>query len=157
MAIAVPNTPLQDLSAELRVLHKALLEAGRADYEQQHGPIPSPTQFWHLLIHDRAFAWLRPLSELMVDLDQLLEGAEPANAEEEGAVRGEVEHLLSPAGGELWTTLTTVLQREVNVATAYASVRQIVLSLPRPATIDAAAELHAQHRWAEVRRHRRGS
>jgi hypothetical protein len=147
--------PIRDLAAELRVLHKALLQAGRAAHEREHGPVPGATQLLHLLVHDPAFAWLRSLSELMTDLDQMLDGGEDLSAEEQGAVRGELEHLFSPATGELWTALTTFLQEEAEVATAYARVRQILLSLPRPAPIDAAAELHAQHRWAEARRHRR--
>jgi hypothetical protein len=148
-------SPLSELAAELRVLHKALLQAGRAAYERDHGPIQGATQLLHLLVHDPAFAWLRSLSELMADLDQMLEGGEDLSAEEQGAVRGELEQLLSPASGELWTAVTTFLQEEAEVATAYARVRQILLSLPRPAPPDAAAELHAMHRWSEARRHRR--
>jgi hypothetical protein len=145
---------LQDLSTELRVLHKALLQAGRAAYEAEHGPVAGATQLLHLLVHDPAFAWLRPLSELMADLDQLLDLGEPLTGDDLGAARGEIEHLLSPAGGELWTRLTTFVQREADVATAYARVRQILPSLPPPPPGDEAAALHAQHRWAEVRRHR---
>jgi hypothetical protein len=143
-----------DLAAELRILHKALLQAGRAAYESEHGPIQGATQLLHLLVHDPAFAWLRPLSELMADLDEMLDLGAPISDEEQGAVRGELEHLLSPAGGGLWTSLTSFLQRDPEVATAYARVRQILLSLPAPAPVDEAAQLHAQHRWAEVRRHR---
>ena len=143
-----------DLAAELRVLHKALLTAGRAAYEAEHGPVQGPTQLLHLLVHDPAFAWLRPLSELMADLDEMLDLGEPLGDEEQGAVRAELEHLLSPAGGNLWGSLTSFLQREADVATAYARVRQLLLSLPAPAPVDEAASLHARHRWAEVRRHR---
>jgi hypothetical protein len=145
---------LDELATELRVLHKALLQAGQAAYERDHGPIAGTTQLLHLLVQDPAFAWLRSLSELMADLDELGE-TEPATAEEQGAIRGELERLLSPSGGELWTRLTSFLQEHAEVATAYARVRQLLLSLPSPPPIDAAAELHAKHRWAEVRRHRR--
>jgi hypothetical protein len=148
------STALHELPAELRLLHKALLQAGRAAYEREHGPVQGPAPMLHLLLHDPAFGWLRALSELMADLDEMLE-AEPATADEQGAVRAELEQLLSPAGGELWAKLTTFLQEHADVATAYAGVRQILLTLPRPAPVDAAAELHAKHRWAEVRRHRR--
>jgi hypothetical protein len=143
-----------DLSAELRVLHKALLTAGRGAYEAEHGPVQGPTQLLHLLVHDPAFAWLRPLSELMADLDEMLDLGEPLGDEEQRAVRGELEHLFSPAGADLWTSLTTFMQREPEVATAYARIRQLLLALPAPAPIDEAAALHAKHRWAEVRRHR---
>jgi hypothetical protein len=156
----MPGAPVQELSTELKVLHKALLEAGRTQYELQHGPIAGATQLLHLLVHDAAFAWLRPLSELMADLDEILDATGPstgeslASDESQGAVRAELEHLLSPAGGELWSALTTFLQQEPNVAIAYARIRQILLLLPMPPPVDEAAALHAKHRWAELRRHR---
>src|SRR5436305_61514 len=104
----MPDAAIQDLATELRVLHKALLQVGRVDYEASHGPVEGATQLWHLLIHDPAFAWLRSLSELMADLDELLEGSQPA-LDEEGAIRGELEHLFSPAGGQLWLSLTAFI------------------------------------------------
>jgi hypothetical protein len=148
------TTSIQDLSVELKVLHKALLRAGQAAYEADHGPVAAGAQLLHLVVHDPAFAWLRLLSELMADLDALLDLATPPNDEEQGAVRAEVDHLLSPAGGDLWVNLTRFIQQAADVATAYARVRQILLTLPKPAANDEAASLHAQHRWAETRRYR---
>jgi hypothetical protein len=146
---------IQDLSIELKVLHKALLQAGRIDYEAEHGPVEGGMQLLHLVVQDPAFAWLRPISELMVDLDAMLDLDEPASEDDQSAARGELEHLLSPAGGELWARLTRFIQQEAEVAASYARVRQILLSLPKALPIDEAAALHAKHRWAEVRRHRR--
>jgi hypothetical protein len=142
---------LQDLSAELKVLHKALLQSSRAAFEADHGPVEGALQLLHLVVHDPAFAWLRPLSELMADLDALLDLESPPSVEEQGAVRGELEQLFSPAGGELWAGLATSVQRAPDVAAAYARVRQIILSLPKSKVGDEAAELHARHRWAEAR------
>lgn len=148
------NTSIQHLSMELKVLHKALLRGGQAAYEAEHGPVAGGAQLLHLVVHDPAFAWLRGVSELMADLDALLDLGTPPTAEEEGAVRAEVDQLLSPAGGDLWVNLTKFIQQEAEVATAYARVRQILLSLPKPAANDEAASLHAKHRWAETRRYR---
>jgi hypothetical protein len=145
---------IQELATELKVLHKALLQAGRAAYEAEHGPVEG-MQLLHLVVHDPAFASLRPLSELMADLDAVIDPEEPLNDEEQGAVRGELEHLLSPAGGELRVTLTAFIQQAADVASAYARVRRILSSLPSPAPPDEAALLHAKHQWAEVRLHRR--
>jgi hypothetical protein len=146
--------PLRHLAAELRVLHQALLQARREEYERDHGPIAGPTQLFQLVVNDPAFAWLRPLSALMADLDEMLEAEEPATDEEAGAVRHELEHLFSPAGADLWAGLSRFLQIDTDVATSYAHVRQLLVALPRPAPLDEAAALHARHRWAEIRRHR---
>jgi hypothetical protein len=149
-----PSAPSQELASELRVLHKALMRAGQAAYEAAHGPLTGTSQLLRLLVEDPAFAWLRPLSELMADLDALLELGERLTDEEARAVRAEVEHLLSPAGSAIWPALTAHLQAHPDVATAYARVRQRLLALPTPVQTDAAEALHAQHRWAELRRHR---
>lgn len=144
---------IQDLAVELRALHKALLQPARARYEDLHGPVPGTLQLLQLLIQDPSFAWLRRLSELMADLDEMLDAGAPSD-DEQGAVRRELELLLSPAGGELWTVVTGALQDHAEVATAYARVRQLVLRLPAAPPVDEAAALHARHRWAELRRHR---
>lgn len=144
---------IQELAVELRAFHKALLQPARARYEDQHGPVPGTLQLLQLLVQDPSFAWLRRLSELMADLDEMIDAGAPTD-EEQGAVRRELEQLLSPAGGELWTIVTTALQDHAEVATAYAGVRQLLLRLPAPSPPDEAAALHARHRWAELRRHR---
>jgi hypothetical protein len=92
-------------------------------------------------------------------LEEASQGSRPIDAgapteDEQGAVRGELEALLSPAGGELWTVVTAALQDHPDVATAYAAVRQLLLRLPAAPPLDEAAALHARHRWAEIRRHR---
>lgn len=144
---------IEDLAVELRALHKALLQPARARYEALHGPVPGTLQLLQLLVQDPSFAWLRRLSELMADLDEMIDGDAPTD-DEQGAVRRELEQLLSPAGGDLWAAVTAALQDHADVATAYARVRQLLLRLPPPPPTDEAAALHARHRWAELRRHR---
>src|SRR5262245_25664194 len=101
---------LRDLSSELKVLHKALLAAGQVAFEAEHGPVQGGLHLLHLVVHDPAFAWLRPLSELMADFDALLDLQSPLSEDARGAVRGEIEQLLSPANGALWTALTKFIQ-----------------------------------------------
>jgi hypothetical protein len=56
-------------------LHKVLLDSERRRYEQDRGRIQGPQHALQLAMHDPWFAWLRPLSELIVQLDERL--AEP--------------------------------------------------------------------------------
>ncbi|HEU4582667.1 MAG TPA: hypothetical protein VFS67_30630 [Polyangiaceae bacterium] len=124
---------LQDLASELKVLHKALLSEGRRAFEAEHGPVGGALHLLHLLVHEPAFAWLRPLSELMADLDSLLALESSPNSDEQGDLRAELEELLSPANSGLWAALTAFIQSAPDVAGAYARVRQILASLPKPA------------------------
>ncbi len=57
------------LHARLLELHKTLMDGARAEYERENGPIPNAGAFLQLLINHDDFAWLRPLSGLLVELD----------------------------------------------------------------------------------------
>ena len=63
---------LVDLRKALLHLHKTLLEWERAAYERVHGRT-SPGNLLTALMNDPQFAWLRPLSELIVRIDESLE------------------------------------------------------------------------------------
>lgn len=70
---------LQELRNALLHLHKTLLEAERASYENAIGPIKSPNHFLQLLTNDPWFAWMQPLSQLIVAMDEMLDAKEPAS------------------------------------------------------------------------------
>lgn len=70
---------LQELRNALLHLHKTVLEAERASYENAIGPIKSPNHFLQLLMSDPWFAWLHPVSQLIVAMDEALESKEPAS------------------------------------------------------------------------------
>ncbi len=64
---------LPELRAALLELHKTLVDSERISYEQTIGTIPSPNHFLQLLTSDPWFAWLHPLSLLIVTMDQALD------------------------------------------------------------------------------------
>src|SRR5512133_2768205 len=53
-------------------LHKLLLQRERADYGQEHGPVTN-AGLLNLALHDESFAWLRPILQLVVRIDEMLE------------------------------------------------------------------------------------
>jgi hypothetical protein len=68
-------------------LHKTLLEWERTAYEKIHGRT-SPGNLLTALMNDPQFAWLRPLSELIVRIDESLEidGMEGPEVDVDGIV-----------------------------------------------------------------------
>ena len=64
---------LPELRAALLTLHKTLVDSERISYEQTIGTVPSPNHFLQLLTSDPWFAWLHPLSLLIVTMDQALD------------------------------------------------------------------------------------
>jgi hypothetical protein len=64
---------------ELLALHKALIDAARVEIERVDGRLDANQMLDHLLNDDR-LAWIRPLSELIVAFDELLESETPLDA-----------------------------------------------------------------------------
>lgn len=85
---------LRDVRHALLRLHKTLLDAERVRYERLYGRIESAGALLQLVIHDPWFAWLRPLSELVVQIDERLDGDDPVLASEAKALTGQVRSLL---------------------------------------------------------------
>jgi hypothetical protein len=146
------TSTIVELAAALRELHHALLESAREEYERTHGPVPGPGQLFHLVVNDPSFAWLRVLSEVMADLDELLDEEHPASADEQAAIRHELDEIFSPAAPRAFWDRCSPLLQQSDVVIAYARVRSLLARLPPSPPLDAAARLHAQHRWAVARR-----
>jgi hypothetical protein len=68
---------LEQVRRGLLGIHKALLDAERMEYEDEHGRVESRHEFLRLAIHDPWFAWLRPLLALVVLIDEVLASDEP--------------------------------------------------------------------------------
>src|SRR3982750_4360822 len=86
---------LQVHGALLR-LHKALLDSERAQYELVHGRIASPGAFLQLVINDEWFTWLRVMSELIVQIDEVTDAKEPAQAGDANRLLEQTRKLLTP-------------------------------------------------------------
>ena len=68
---------LTQLRHALLKLHKALVDSEKVGYEKTMGQIKSPNHFLQLLTKDPWFAWLHPLSQLIVAMDEALDEEEP--------------------------------------------------------------------------------
>jgi hypothetical protein len=69
--------PLRQRLVEVRRglmrLHKALIDAERVEWERSRGPVTN-SQLLQALIEEPFFAWLRPFSGLIVEIDEALAG-----------------------------------------------------------------------------------
>ena len=115
---------LEEVRQALLALHKTLVESERVTYEQTVGAIRSPSQFLQLLTSDPWFAWLQPLSQLIVSIDQAMDGKEPLTAPMVDAAIKEAGVLLSPSetGEGFSHHYFDALQRDPNVVIAHGEV-----------------------------------
>lgn len=126
--------PLQELRDALLELHKALIDSERAVYEANVGPIQSPHHFFQLVTNDPWFAWLRPVSQLIVAMDEALDAEEPLTSDSVDALMNESVFLLIPVerGGEFGERYVAALQRDPRVILTHAKVaKRIGLKKPQ--------------------------
>ena len=111
--------PLPTLRNQLLSLHKLLMNAERALYEQEGNVIQSPNHFLQLLTGDVRFAWLRELSQHIVMIDEAMDERPAISTERADALVSEARLLLT--GGEVGSfgaRYAAIMQRDPAVATA---------------------------------------
>ncbi|MCC6161761.1 MAG: hypothetical protein IT182_00225 [Acidobacteria bacterium] len=91
-ASPIPASHLTEVRAALLRLHRALLEWQRRAHERRYGRA-SAGELLQVLLHDPEFAWLRPISEVIVRIDETI--ADPS-AGDADAVLVQVRALASP-------------------------------------------------------------
>ncbi len=118
----------RDMRIRLLNLHKVLLEDARVAYEMDRGRIGSSAGLLQLVISDPWFAWLHPLSELVVRIDETLRPDAPATEADGAGLLEHVARLLSPeqAPAEFARRYYEALQRQPAVIVAHAEVRRIL-------------------------------
>ena len=120
--------PLVDLHSALLKLHKALLDSEKIVYEKDVGLIQSPNHFFQLLTTDPYFAWLRPISQLIVAIDETLDDKDLLTRESVDSLMRQSVFLLVPAqgAGDFAERYMAALQRDPRVILAHAQVSKLI-------------------------------
>lgn len=126
---------LQPVRNAVLHLHKTLVDSERVTYEQTIGTIPTPNHFLQLLTRDPWFAWLQPLSQLIVAMDEALDEKEPLTAVAVDALVQQTKQLLvaSETGEGFSKHYFDALQRDPDVVFAHAEVAKLLGSRRAPA------------------------
>lgn len=139
---------LGEVRRALLRLHRALLESERRSYERGRGSVGGSGEFLQLVINDPWFAWLRPVSELIVRVDELLEPAQEGTESDALGALGQAAALVRPArGGEFGRRYAAALQESPDVVLAHAGVATL---LGRPEAGEAMAESEIDDNLADT-------
>jgi hypothetical protein len=131
-----PDTPeraalrvaLRDVSKLLLPLHRALIDAAKEDYAFAVGPVEKPAQLLQLLTDDPFFAWLKPLTALIVDIDEM--ARTDFEASDVAAIADRVDRLFGPKADQGFSQqYVPMLQRNVEVAISHATLRKAAAQL----------------------------
>jgi len=119
---------LKDLRHGLLRLHKTLLDSEQVTYERIHGRVESAGQLLQLVMGDPWFAWLRPLSHLVIRIDEMLEDEQESTPQDIVLVLSEVRGLLTPSeqGEGFERNYYAALQRTPDVVLAHAHVKKLL-------------------------------
>lgn len=119
---------VDQLRLALLRLHKALLDDERVSYERVYGRIASNGEFLQLLLGHAWFSWLRPLSQLVVRLDELVEAERSFDGPEAAIFMASVRTLLTPSeeGTGFDKHYYDALQRGADVVLAHAEIRAML-------------------------------
>lgn len=117
---------LTDLRLGLLRLHKALLDMERINYEKVFGRVNSGELLQIVLNHPQ-FGWLRLISALIVEIDEILNDDEPVTVSDfEQLISGAQKLLTSSENEEFKTKYQAALQREPDIVMAHSNVIKLL-------------------------------
>ena len=117
---------LRNLRGTLLHLHKALIELERRSFERTSGRVTAG-ELLQLAINHPQFDWLRMISALIVEIDEVLNGEEPATLTDFENLLSQARLLLtSPGNEDFKIKYQSALQDEPSVVMAHAAVMQLL-------------------------------
>jgi hypothetical protein len=119
---------LLDVRSGLLGLHKALILAEQVTFERINGRVESTGQLLQLVLNDPWFTWLHPLSQLVVRIDELLDGESELSPVEVEYFLIEVRTLIRPSedGDGFERSYYEALQRDPDVIFAHVEVKKLL-------------------------------
>ena len=119
---------LRQVRSLLLRLHKALLDSERIVYEQIYGQIQSTNEFFQLVLGHEWFSWLRPISQLIVQIDEFLSAKEPVTLGDARSLLTLVGQLLAPVetGTIAEQRYYQAIQRDPDIALMHAEVSTLL-------------------------------
>ena len=127
---------LADLRRGLLHLHKTLLDWERVAYDRRHGRSSPPGELLSIVMRDPQFAWLHPLSELIVRIDTMLDVEHPEPRAEVEAIVRQARALVAPtpAAGVYAERYHAALQELPDAVVAHGQVSGVLKRAPKETT-----------------------
>ncbi len=114
-------------------LHKELLHVERKRYEQNVGPVTNEFEFFRLVTLDPSFAWIGPMTTLIVQIDERVASKEPITGGEVDVLYAETRAVLaSPDETPFKAEYTQLLQDNPGLVMKHSAVMQALPPVERP-------------------------
>jgi hypothetical protein len=147
----MPKAALEEISRKLQQLYTAVLNA-----ERRFAPSGAGLGLLDRLFNDPAWAWLRPLSSLIAEVDHALAQDAELSAMEGAAAAAHIRGLILGEGDlqnqEFLEHYRSLLQLDPALASTHGELRKLLKALPDESPNES-ERLHARHQWAMRRIH----
>jgi hypothetical protein len=123
---------LTELRRALLPLHKTLLEWERKTYERTQGRRMTGGELLKVIVADPQFAWLHPVSELIVRIDEALVTDAPDTPVDLDAIVVQARRLVAPddAGSPYAQRYLAALQEVPDAVIAHRDVTAVLKAIP---------------------------
>jgi hypothetical protein len=117
---------LREVRLKLLQLHQTLLEMERKRYERTHGRVNSG-ELLQLVINHPEFAWLRMISALVVQIDEMLDADEPtADTDVINLITGAHRLFTESVDQDFQQKYQAALQQEPEVVMAHSALMKLL-------------------------------
>jgi hypothetical protein len=118
---------LDRMAAAMRVLHKALIDVTQHEYERTHGKVKNPYALFALVAHDPAFAWLQPMTKLIVEIEDVIGRPLPPPAKSDVLeTRKKIDQLLVTVGEAFSTHYLSLVQSSPDIAAEHGRLHGVL-------------------------------
>jgi len=119
---------LRETRLKMLRLHQTLLEMERKSFERTHGRVDSG-ELLQLVINHEQFAWLRIISALVVEIDEMLDSDEQASTADMISLIASARQLFTASDNkEFSDKYQAALQQEPDVVMAHAALMKLLRS-----------------------------
>jgi hypothetical protein len=125
---------LQKLQSSLLQMHRYMLASLKSDREARTRQPISPTDWFHLILSEPEYSWMRPITGLMSDIDALMDNYEVAE-EDLRIIRQELEGLFlipSENPADFSSKYQDMVRQDPDVMLYHGLLRQLIRALPEP-------------------------
>jgi hypothetical protein len=142
--MAIPPEQRESLKAirlSMLELHKLLLDRERGVYEKEHGPIASAGDYLALVLGHAQFDWLRRMSGVIVELDELISIRTKSGPEEAEATLESLRGLLTldENGNDFQRRYYEAIQDSPDIVIAHCRAQRLLNARSKPTSPPQAA------------------
>ncbi|WP_373997625.1 hypothetical protein [Bdellovibrio bacteriovorus] len=126
---------MQEINKELKNLHRLFLDRERLEAEKLLQRKLSSFDFLFLLTQDQEFAWMRPFSTLIADIDAFLDEEEVQGLDLQD-VRDQIVFVLQQDGSPINARIQNYLSYDGEFILAYSKLNSLLTALSAKADIE---------------------